>query len=473
MSEHVAGALQYVCNTGGLNNQKWALFGLFLAAQRSGRPLVLPDFCALDPRRNVADRVAIGRVFDLAPLRDFAARHGIAVLDAPPGGEVGGWEHFQAGAARVAVLSFEGRLRSDRFSREFFACLRPLTASSPLFLSLSHILRDELGVDTVAQFRIEQDWAHHIELNRGGDLPLDGEEYGPGFQRIMAKIATTLAPDVKRVLVVCDEDDLPAPKETIRAQALAAHGVELLWKSDLLGPHVMGELSKLDLSIIDFELARGAATFIGLSRSTFSNLAAYEASLERDDRHPRHFLYNAPGDGLVRRWDRGAHSDAVTASNILFGRDPLVAGVAGVSTGGMRLLAHMGGYGDLADADYLAAGAPGGSRIEGFRVETAAGGVALECRGRLGCGEWTAWRPGHEMVGTAGQDMALTGFAARLAGPGAADAEVMCLGRFEGVEEVVRAADGGACTMEPPRALEAMQIVVSRLDQVEKAASIA
>lgn len=81
----------YLHNPGGLNNQKWALFGLFVAGLGTGRPMVLPDLYVLDHRRGSGRAVPIGSVLDQAPLLAVAERYGITVLDAPPRGDPGGW----------------------------------------------------------------------------------------------------------------------------------------------------------------------------------------------------------------------------------------------------------------------------------------------------------------------------------------------------------------------------------------------
>src|SRR3954468_23313440 len=88
-------ALGYSFNRGGLNNQKLALFGLFLKAYREGPPrIVLPNLVLFNQITFNHPPVPIDQAFHIGPLLEFAARHGLEVLDEAPRGDEGAWDYF-------------------------------------------------------------------------------------------------------------------------------------------------------------------------------------------------------------------------------------------------------------------------------------------------------------------------------------------------------------------------------------------
>src|SRR5262249_52300758 len=90
------GTLGYSYNRGGLNNQKLALFGLFLKAVQEGpRRIVLPNFILFDIVSYNYIPIQFDQVWRSRPLRDFAARHGIEIVDISPRGTVDvSWDYF-------------------------------------------------------------------------------------------------------------------------------------------------------------------------------------------------------------------------------------------------------------------------------------------------------------------------------------------------------------------------------------------
>ena len=126
------------------------------------------------------------------------------------------------------------------------------------------------------------------------------------FPEIVRKICNT-APVNGRpgIYVVCDEAALPVPKEGIRGAIRREFGIDLFWKSDLTQDE-LAKLSLLDLSMLDFELCLAAESFVGLTRSTFSNMVALEKYSRTQVPVERHYVYNMLGSRLALRTDNGA-----------------------------------------------------------------------------------------------------------------------------------------------------------------------
>jgi hypothetical protein len=305
--------LGYLYNNGGLNNQKLALFGLFVEARRTGAAVRLPDVFLMSQKvyleelpsvsqgilnvRN-QDRASLNRVFDLEALRGFALRNGVAVSDAPPAGPVGGWDFFgSAGASLVAYGA------PDPFACEFFRALIPRIRGAAPLVSVQNELKRR-GVKLVMQCRIEKDWAMHTAITLKPTLD-PSEDFAIGVDQIVAKIRGTLPREVWEagIYVVCDEAGLPETKDSIRAQIRQRLGIDLFWKSDF-APGLLGG-PPLALAILDFEIAAGSEFFVGLTRSTFSNMAAFERFARTQAPVQHHYIYNLPGNLLGRRTDNG------------------------------------------------------------------------------------------------------------------------------------------------------------------------
>ena len=102
--------------------------------------------------------------------------------------------------------------------------------------------------------------------------------------------------------MTADEPSMPATKEDIRGFALDRFRLKLVWKSDLINA---SSFNPLDLSIIDFEIARASPRFVGLSFSTFANLLCLEKFTDQQTPVTGHFIYNHPGDIVIERRDNG------------------------------------------------------------------------------------------------------------------------------------------------------------------------
>jgi hypothetical protein len=304
--------LGYSYNRGGLNNQKLALFGLFLKAFREGpRRLILPSFLVFDIASYNHVPVPFDQALQPGPLSDFAARHGIEVLDISPRGDQGGWDYFHSGNNYIPLAALLNELTPDSFICDFFRSLVPTVQGSDLVHRLADAAFAQRGIHLVAQLRIETDWSYHTShrLRFVGDT----EDNAPSFKDIIKKICNTLPDKPSGIYVVCDETALPVPKDEIYQTIKQDFGIDLFWKSDFLAKTELSELSQLTLSMLDFQMAVAADSFIGLTRSTFSNMVTFEKYARIRRNVDDHYIYNALGPRLAIRRDNGAFSTPALA----------------------------------------------------------------------------------------------------------------------------------------------------------------
>lgn len=306
--------LGYLYNNGGLNYQKMTLLGLFLRAWRQGtRRVMLPDWYSLDTVSSNSAPVPFADVMRIEPLRDFAARYGIEIIDGPPRGEPGGWDYAADAHHYVSHAGLLNELTADSFACDFFRSLVPTASASRLTARLADLAFRERGIRVAVQLRIEKEWAPHAarwftpEVGTTEDNVLSHGE-------IIRKIRDTAIDIGSQIYVVCDEPGLPVPKAQIRDEIRDEFGVELIWKSDLLPAEELAQLSPLQLSMLDFEMCVAAESFVGLSRSSFSNMVALEKYARRRAPVERHYIYNVAGPSLASRHDNGAFAVAQLAA---------------------------------------------------------------------------------------------------------------------------------------------------------------
>ena len=308
--------LGYSYNRGGLNNQKLALFGLFLKAFREGpRRLLLPNFLLFDIVSFKHVPIPFDQALRPGPLRDFAARHGIEILDISPRGDEGGWEYFHYGNNYIPRAALLNELTPDSFTCDFFRSLVPTIQGSDLLLRVADAALARRGIRLVAQLRIEKDWAFHTD-HRLRPTVGDAEDNAPSFKDIIEKICNTLPDNPSGVYVACDEAALPVPKDEIRRAVEQEFNIDLFWKSDFLSEAELSGHSLLDLSMLDFEMAVAAESFIGLTRSTFSNMVTFEKYARTRQAVERHYVYNVIGPRLALRRDNGAFSTPELAAAV-------------------------------------------------------------------------------------------------------------------------------------------------------------
>jgi hypothetical protein len=229
--------------------------------------------------------------------------------------EQGGWPYHGKGAACVNGY-FNDRARDVTywFPPDFLCSLVPLARDSYLLAKLAGDVFGHFGIATVAQFRIEADWRHYAEKELRPHC--EGlEDYLPPFERIVKKIVNTL-PDATRIYVACDEAALPVPTTVMREACRSRFGVELVWKSDLLTPFEKALPTPLELSLLDFEMALRAPRFVGITRSSFSNMVTFEKYSLTGRPVEEHYIYNTDSDRLALRVDNGACDNPRRAATV-------------------------------------------------------------------------------------------------------------------------------------------------------------
>lgn len=309
-------ALGYHVLPAGITNQKLALLGLFLFAHEAGCPVILPDIWVMDGTHKTRAIVPIARVFELDALSDFARTYGIDILKSGPrASEQQSWPYFGKGwQATIGHPIREVALATQGFIPDFIRSLVPIARSSFTVSQLTHTIFDRPVPVVAAQFRIEADWQQHSAKDL--DPRLEGkEDYCISYDRILTKIHNSL-PDAKSIYVVCDEPALLVPKQIIREHAISCFGIELIWKSDFLTRFEMEAFTALDLSIIDFEMAAVPARFVGMSRSTFSNMVTFDKFCRTRAHVEGHYVYNMLGDALGRRTDDGRSPSPLMATGL-------------------------------------------------------------------------------------------------------------------------------------------------------------
>jgi hypothetical protein len=300
-------ALGYAYNRGGLNNQKLALLGLCLKAYRGGpRRIVLPDLLLFDQVTFNHRPMPLSEALEIRPLLEFLDRHDIEVLPLSPRGDKGGWGYFHQANNYLPFAMLERELDVDSFACQFFRALVPVVGRSEMLQQLAEAVFIRQGVRLVAQLRIEADWARHSANTLAGILG-EGEDYALSFLDILAKIRNT-SPGLGTIYVASDEAALAVPKDEIRQTVRREFGIELCWKSDFLSAGQLAKLSLLDLSILDFEMAIAADSFVGMSRSTFSNMVSFEKYARSRSPVRNHYIYNLADPTLALRRDNGAFS---------------------------------------------------------------------------------------------------------------------------------------------------------------------
>ena len=319
-----ANFVAYASCPGGITNQKLALLGLFLRAlDLRCRKIILPDMLIFDQVTRHHIPVAIGSIFDLSSLHAFALRAGVEILDRAPYGDWWEWDYVAYAHRQIAIFKLEGQLTPDSIVCDFFRSLRPLVCDSDELRHLKESVFSTRQVAIVAQLRIEKDWTGYIS-NILSNIIGNSEQNLLPVDAIIGKIKTSISAPTSDIYVVSDEAGLPIPKEEIRDLVKNNFGIDLHWKSDFLSDSSLRNLSLLDLSLMDFEVAIESKIFVGLSRSTFSSAVSLEKYSRTRSDVKQHYIYNADGITLAERDDNGAFEQASLAAdkyyrNIFFG----------------------------------------------------------------------------------------------------------------------------------------------------------
>jgi hypothetical protein len=137
-----------------------------------------------------------------------------------------------------------------------------------------------------------------------------------------------------------------------------------------------------------------------------------------------------------------------TNQGTLFVVTPLVGFGASDATNTIRLLAHIGNYGDVInpDAGFVNIDEASNSFIQGFQLYIAPELASqVEYRGRFLTGIWTDWQSGNCFVGSRGKGDNLTGVSVRLNGSLQLNYDVEVIGIFRGDANIVVGGNGEDC----------------------------
>ena len=307
----------YAWNDGGLNNQKLALLGLMIEASRSGAAVYLPQIYSKDQRDQRSGLFDFSDIFWFDQFREFAARWNVAIVDVPDSISYAdriercGWNYFNSGAWNIAHLRLTS-LDAKDITADFCRSVRPKVVNSTLFQCIANEIFNKKSINTVVQVRYEEDWRIHSQYNLEPVLG-KGEDYCISPKLIVSKVANSLSDTGGKVYVSCDERYMPAGKEHMRREIMKATGIETFWKSDFLDDVAFNEMTPLDASLIDFEIARLSDRFVGLSRSTFANLVSFERFAVAYRNRNVDYIYNLPGPTLGKRVDAGTSDDPFVA----------------------------------------------------------------------------------------------------------------------------------------------------------------
>lgn len=312
--------LGYAYNNGGLNNQKMALLGLMAAAHalpESQREVALPDLYNFTVEKLSIDRLPFSDHFYEEPLREVMARYGISVVPSrstwDDEGRIikCGWNYFRQSSEIIRALSLDRSGAPASFAAAFLRSLIPRISHSEEFAAVASKLFLHEGVSVVAQLRVESDWVTHSINGLKGRLSAD-EDYCISADQIIAKIRNTLG-DTGPIYVTCNERYLPSLKDEIRKTVKEKTGADIIFKSDIVAEDIGGRMGNFSLSVFDFEIAKMAPIFVGLTRSTFANMLALERFVTGFSATKRDYAYNLPGAALGLRTDFGTQTSPEAA----------------------------------------------------------------------------------------------------------------------------------------------------------------
>jgi hypothetical protein len=308
----------YDWNDGGINNQKLALLGLFsCAANSDDKRLYLPKIYSKDQHDTLSEVFPLEVIFDLGAVVKLASRWGIEICEAPVGVTYAdridrcGWNYFGEGAGAVGNAAKDVEAGHSSLAADVLRSLVPLARDLPSTKRLMGSVFGHYDIDTVVQLRIEEDWVIHSN-NHMKLVVHQPEDYNITAPQIILKLKKTF-PECERAYVTCDERYIFAPKQQISQDVRNETGVEIIWKSDILSVEEFQSLPPVTTSLVDFEIAKTADRFVGLTRSTFANLVTFERFARSFRDCGRDFAYNVPGKRLARRTDRGGQDNPYAA----------------------------------------------------------------------------------------------------------------------------------------------------------------
>jgi hypothetical protein len=287
---------------GGANNQKLAVFGIVLRARELGRAVKLPRIVDFTPGSCGQRVLDFDAFFKVAEIAAFLEESGIELSHADDSEHCATAECFREGAGYLRRLGFRKVIEKDDLLARF---VRHLELQEDLRTSAERIIcavKSE-GIQLACQLRIENDWQAYAEETLAERIR-GVEDYNLSFDGIFSKLDNTdgIGRESK-LFACCDEENLPVDKREIIAYCEERYGKRLFFKSCLQELAAIGD-TRTALSLIDFEVCLSLPYFVGLTRSTFSNLLCFTKLVT--SREPwRHYIYNHPSDVLMPRRDGG------------------------------------------------------------------------------------------------------------------------------------------------------------------------
>lgn len=285
----------------GLNNQKISLLGYALIALRTNNKLILPTSIFDFTPGKMNQLIHINKVFNIRIIENILDKYNLKnnlevtkIIENNPS------DMFRLGATALAKLDQNAIENEKGFIEDFLKSFKPNDA---IQVTIKKIISD-LKITTSLQLRIEKDWINYLKKRNSLNNLMPHEEIPLCAESIFEKIRGTEALcNLKKIYICCDEDDLSKDINEVKAKA-NMFDMELIFKENILKLGIQLPESRLIRSVIDFEIALESQSFIGLSRSTFSNLVCFCRNYSRDDKAD-HYIYNIKGSMLGLRLDDG------------------------------------------------------------------------------------------------------------------------------------------------------------------------
>jgi hypothetical protein len=279
-----------LCDSG-FSNQKLALLGLFAKALERSSSITIPRLANFaTSNAGPVSILEFEEVFDIPLLRKFGDEIGVEVRDGHETERVSYHETFALGLQ----TSSSGLSDIQSLSAKFWRALRPVAPLSQKVECLADEIFSKHGTQAVVQLRIEPDWQRFVSTvlhSRGQDVM--PTTYSGILQRVSAML-----PEVKKILVTCDETQVPVYE--IERYAESALGITVLSKGRLLGSTLKPD-QYFVRSIIDFELGLQSNIFVGAPHSTFADTMYSTKMAMQPNSEWTHYTYKLESDLLVTR----------------------------------------------------------------------------------------------------------------------------------------------------------------------------
>jgi hypothetical protein len=279
---------------GGLNNQKIALAGCFVIANRIGAKVKLPFyFSNFTPTVEglKREKLYFSDIFDIDVFLSAIPPSMIANRDADVDTVLSWRDCFEKGGEALNDLD-----------ETAIIVLANLVATQNLQIISNMILdwlipKQPFGL----QLRIERDWQEYL-IKKFGNINVlrENEEITVDIDRIFGKCSKTDGLKNRKNIWCCsDEDDLLLSKDHIRAHA-EQYGFNLFFKSDL-PKSINIPLERTKRSVIDFSVCMGLKAYVGTTRSTFSNQLFLMRQYGKCAEDAIHYVFNNAGDSCLLR----------------------------------------------------------------------------------------------------------------------------------------------------------------------------